>query len=362
MLATAVLLPVLQNARRAASAVQCRANMRLLVEGVRLYALRNNGVLPGSPWTSGAEVLSGGGGVSSLTPFDWATPVMELVGESSVQAKPGMGMLAPDGRGARWTALLSAKVMRCPENRLLIEPLDDPTFPLLPAPSYVANLDFLLASKGLRTFADDAKHGSAPSLVDEIRHAGEPVHLPMYYAPRLEPRRLGDFSRKAFFVEWMNPRLLVSDRLAYPTKALEGQEMGGLFASVRMYAVRARREDPPSVFLTGNDADPTVPPESGSLSQGVSSAGIGRRQAWGESMLMMLARHGSSRRDDPLSAYRLHVAFLDGHIALLPVIEAMNPIYHSPRGTEVEVSRTWVYPRVIVEHLAGKERRTYTVK
>jgi prepilin-type processing-associated H-X9-DG protein len=373
LLAVAVLLPVINRAQRSAGAVRCSWNLRVLIEGVRMYAMHNNGALPGSPWTNGTELTGGGqpmAGVQlmttrasrsarALTPFDWVTPVVEEISP---------GTLRPDApRADRWAAMMSLKTLRCPENRLRISPLDDPTAPVLPAPSYVTNLDFLLVSSRL----PPPDGGMAER--EGLRVSAAPVSLPMYYSPRLERKRLGDLSVKAFLVEWMNPRLVVSPRLAYPGRELTGQDFGGMFASVRMYAVRARWDDPPAVFLTGNDADPTIPPEAQRL-PGEDHRGRLGAVPWGagksgsnpgdeaESMLLLVARHGSSRADDALTQYRLNFAFLDGHVATLPVLEAMNPTYHSPKGTEIEIRREWVYPRVILRHMEGKEGGVYTVR
>src|SRR5581483_10160566 len=54
----AVLLPVLGKARRAAETTYCLANLRTIGQGMMMYTAENNGWLPGSGWTSGAEFFN----------------------------------------------------------------------------------------------------------------------------------------------------------------------------------------------------------------------------------------------------------------------------------------------------------------
>ncbi len=53
-----VLLPTISRARRAADTAYCLANLRTIGQGMMMYTVENNGWLPGSGYTSGAQFFN----------------------------------------------------------------------------------------------------------------------------------------------------------------------------------------------------------------------------------------------------------------------------------------------------------------
>src|SRR3984957_18073636 len=89
-----LLLPALNNARRAAKTIQCEANLRAIGQAMTMYATQNQNYILGAPCnTGGGWVVVGQGnlafppsytaasfptGVNQL--FDWETPVLNVMG------------------------------------------------------------------------------------------------------------------------------------------------------------------------------------------------------------------------------------------------------------------------------------------
>src|SRR3989440_10439602 len=84
-----VLLPALSKARRAANTVKCAANLRSIIQAMRIYASQNNDAIIGSAWTTGryfyvdpntlplvvSPAIDDMNNCGSYIPiFDWATP------------------------------------------------------------------------------------------------------------------------------------------------------------------------------------------------------------------------------------------------------------------------------------------------
>src|SRR4051812_29748002 len=86
-----VLLPALNKARRAASAIACAANIRSIVQGMQMYAAQHRGYFPGS-MTSGKFMFTANGGTDNAVPtdnsycpdivqhWDWMSPIAKVMG------------------------------------------------------------------------------------------------------------------------------------------------------------------------------------------------------------------------------------------------------------------------------------------
>jgi prepilin-type processing-associated H-X9-DG protein len=51
--------------------------------------------------------------------------------------------------------------------------------------------------------------------------------------------------------------------------------------------------------------------------------------------VFLFARHGSTKAGDKLAAYRMNVAFFDGHAETMSVADALNPSIWAPKGTDI---------------------------
>src|SRR5437588_3654066 len=63
----AVLLPALQKARKAANTVKCAANLRSIVQAMRIYASQSRDSIMGSAWTSSRFLYADPGAGLALT-------------------------------------------------------------------------------------------------------------------------------------------------------------------------------------------------------------------------------------------------------------------------------------------------------
>lgn len=336
-----ILLPSLSKAQRAARTVQCASNMRSIMQGVQLYAQQFNGAIPGSPWTSGAHLrsateLSRAGrpfvpsGVTTassdtdadgvISMFDWMTPVARMIGASFPEGSDGAS------RQQRLLQLSEYGIFVCPENQFIAGPFPASTaWPNIRSISYATNLDFLLLP--FTTY-----NGVTPSGGDLGTFVSRPQwNAPSGYSPRLN--RVGNASRKAYLTEGSR-FLTAAGVFTYNTRAVDSQQNGGAFADQRPYVAFAFNR---SKLLPGSYGDPAL-----------SDTGVNR------SVILTAFRHGATSANQNINAYRANIAFFDGHVETLPVMELMNPEFHSPRGTSLEISPSQVYPRVIQQYFNGQ--------
>lgn len=243
--------------------------------------------------------------------------------------------------------LWTRRVLNCPENTALATPTGDPTRPVLPAPGYRANLDFLVVAPPVNLPVREETVG--------LYFSTPEARVPLYYRPRLD--RVGDPGAKAFLTEAagvtdvLRAYLPESDggagltvvRTTYPVDPIRGQRFGGAMAAPRPYA--RMFGDRPNPLLRGFLADASVAPGGDD-----------------DAAVLLLARHGTQLRGQPLSSYQTHLGFLDGRVERLDLLSALRPDLHSPKGTTVEVTTGRVYPRVIQQHLSGRENPEHVVR
>lgn len=336
-----ILLPSLSKAQRAARTVQCASNMRSIMQAVQMYAQANAGAFPGSPWTSGAHVRSAaelsragrpyvptGVSIASddtntdgvISMFDWMTPVAQQMGASFNETQSAAG------RQDRFRQLAEYGAFICPENNFIAGPFpSNPSWPNIRAISYATNLDFMLRpstfpAPGVATGADLGTFVTRPQW-----------EAPSGYAPRLN--KVGNASRKVFLTE--GSRFVTSAGiLTYNTQSVAGQQNGGAFSDQRPYVAFAFNR---SKLLAGSYGDPAA-----------SNTGVNRNT------ILVAFRHGATSGGQGIDAYRMNLAFFDGHVETLTTMEAMNPEFHSPKGTSLEVSPSQIYPRVIQQYFKGQ--------
>src|SRR5687768_2541106 len=145
-----ILLPALTRARKAANSVACAANLRSILQGMRIYASQNNDSIPGSAHTT-ARFLYLNPSTNQTNPqfhaancpsivqvFDWASPIAKV-----------MGMKFEEGastaqRVARYERLRDMPQFVCPENQILNTPFGSPPFSVGRMVSYNTALGFLV--------------------------------------------------------------------------------------------------------------------------------------------------------------------------------------------------------------------------
>lgn len=350
-----ILLPSLSKAQRAARTVQCASNMRSIIQAVRLYASENRDSIVGSPWTSSAHlrgsdatnVLYRPSGVTTVsddnsTPgpislFDYMTPLARVLKISVPRRSTAVGNVDPledptlEGRRNRFLALTNASIYTCPENQILAGPFPfSNQWPTIRTISYATNLDFLLLNN---------RFGNPSSIPGNA--LGTFVTRPQWdvpngYSPKIS--RVGNASRKVFLTE--GTRFVAADGLVtYNWGSTQpggdgGQQNGGSFSDQRPYVALAFNR---SKRLAGNYGDPAA-----------TNTGANRN------VILTAFRHGATSGGQGIDAYRMNLAFFDGHVETLPTMEAMNPEFHSPKGTSLEVSPSQMYPRVIQQYFKGQ--------
>ena len=336
-----ILLPSLSKAQRAARTVQCASNMRSVMQGVQLYAQSNAGAFPGSPWTSGAHVRSStelsrtgrpyvpsGVNVASddtntdgvISMFDWMSPVAKQMG---VRFADGNTAAA---RQSRLLTLSQYGAFTCPENNFIAAPF--PTnagWTNIRALSYATNLDFMLRPNAYPS-AGTATGGDVGNFVTRPQW-----DVPSGYVPRLN--KVGNPSRKVYLTEGSR-FVTASGVVTYNWQAVAGQQNGGAFSDQRPYVALAFNR---SKLLAGSYGDPAA-----------SNSGVNRNT------ILLAYRHGATSGNQSIDAYRTNLAFFDGHVETLTVMESMNPEFHSPKGTRIEISPAQVYPRVIQQYFKGQ--------
>lgn len=117
-----ILLPSLQSAREQAKTVKCQANIAGISKAVVAYYTEENDWLPGSPGTTGSQLL---GAYPSTTPADkedmpgGPVQIYDFAGPLA-QVQMGMRTL-PTNRAKRWETLIE-NGFECPSNKLDSEP------------------------------------------------------------------------------------------------------------------------------------------------------------------------------------------------------------------------------------------------
>ncbi len=187
-----ILLPSLQRARDQAKQVKCLAHQSGLAKAAISYTTEENDWIPGSPGTSGSQILRRNWGAANVVDLP----------RNAVQAWDWMGALAgvqmsmklPTNRVERWKNLVEGS-FECPSNRFSAPSWEvtDPeqTFPNQKLISYNMMRNMLWWQD-----KDDAPSFSANPEVNSHRTISDLSQLPTGYAPKLT--RLGTPSEKVF--------------------------------------------------------------------------------------------------------------------------------------------------------------------
>ena len=168
-----ILLPSLQSAREQAKTVTCMSMQSSIGRGMATYLSDNNDWLPGSPGTSGSQLLGNSGSdswdaneiyidVEPVQTWDWATPLR-------------MFKHIPGERNKRWRMIVNELI--CPSNKFLSIPWPDgPTddWPVQPLVSYNTMRQFMYWAK------------NAPVSQAAYPGAFDGEDIPSGYQPRIE--------------------------------------------------------------------------------------------------------------------------------------------------------------------------------
>jgi prepilin-type N-terminal cleavage/methylation domain-containing protein/prepilin-type processing-associated H-X9-DG protein len=356
-LLVSILLPALNSARRAASTVQCAATMRTLVQGAQFYAAAYNNAIVGSPWTSGAHIRPSGdlplyqvysnqpATVLDDTPnancsdvisaFDWQTPIAKML-----KVQVNTGPKASD-RKQRFEQLVESPLFTCPEQNLLMfefagkNPFGYPQSRLFKMTSYSTSIDFMMLRYQLR----DSKWTFGGGYVSRPEW-----NVPASYVPKIN--KIGDPTQKIFLAE--GARFVDAGGTGSTTTVVADFDAGLVSTNGGLHSEQR-----------GYCGNPTSFNRSRLLLGAYSTLGTGTITQ--SKFLLAFARHGSRKGGGKLGDYKMQVAFFDGHVENLPVIEAFNPRYWSPKGTEIQVDNTQVYQVIINRYLKDFSGKTYIV-
>jgi len=281
-LLVAILLPMLDGARRQATTVRCQAQQGGIAKASAAYQSEENGWLPGSPGTSGSVLLA--------DRYDGAPDTFEHMPDPPVQIWDWAGPLArqmkiglPANRGDRFGVLVTG-VFECPANYFRAVPYY--TSGIGPVGTFKAQR--MVSYNTLRQFMSWPSTAGAPTT--ECVYTVSGAQLARDYLPRID--RLGSPSENVFLSD--------GSRFVNATGGLDFDigwraEFGGAFS----------------------DGGPTIP----------------------DNFLRSFWRYDPQRR----FAYRhprgkaqgLVAVYFDGHSAYLSESESRNPDPWWPRGTRL---------------------------
>ena len=186
----AILLPSLSGAREQARSVACRSNLAQLARAEREYAIDNDDWIPGSPWTTGFELMRSNSVVVTQPLIEWLdymTPLRVVM--------YGPKILPAKGRDMQDALLSEATkgIFSCPSNKekMQFAQYRDsqnrfsriPTFDELPAVSYMTMNTFMQAGSDKRK--GDLRDYPGVSEWWQVAHkASWDVMVPVDYIPR----------------------------------------------------------------------------------------------------------------------------------------------------------------------------------
>jgi prepilin-type N-terminal cleavage/methylation domain-containing protein/prepilin-type processing-associated H-X9-DG protein len=329
-----ILLPSLTQARRAANTVKCAANLRSIVQAFQLYAAENNGAIPGSAWTTarGIYVNPGGSGApnaltltfasgysttnwpGTIGIFDWWTPVARIWG---IQFNDGP---TDADRVERFEQLRQLPQLTCPENEFIATPFDLPVS-INRMPSYNMAYGFALRNNPGTT------SGAANSPFQRTLGrpgAGSRQNPPIGYNNTIS--KVGDATRK----------IAVADGSRFTDAS------GNITAGIG-----------PTSSNGGAFADQGAPFRFARSWVRTNVPGSGGTAVAGRDPRAYSFRHGTRTPNALADQYRGNFAFFDGHVELLGDLEASNPGFWWPKGSELDINSSQVWADVLDRYYGG---------
>ena len=327
-----ILLPTLNQARRAAKSVVCLSNIRSISQGMQLYANAYNGAIPGSAWTSGRHLFEPGRSdyncptVSHIN--DWQSPIGKMLGLDFNE-----GPYIADRR-ERFAQLMDFDGFHCPENDLTGTAtglsFSTDTKAVRALNSYVVAVNFMYKHNYRNTNSD------AGWDVGEIgeTYARTDYNPPQGYFPKLT--KVGASTRKVFIADGAKysrpdqpPLVPFHFRFDY----------GGAYGDRGPWQVFSdawnREQAPGNNTAAGfnGDLDPRF---------------------YG-------FRHGRGVDRGAADTFQFNVGFYDGHVEKMGDLQGSDPALWNPKDTTMGITPDRVYPDVINAHYNG-QTGTYVVE
>jgi len=299
-LLVSLLLPSLSGARRTGQRVACMAKLRDIAKGMQEYAMDNEEWIIGSPWGSGTYLQ----GVTtafgpSVQDWDFMGPMARMW---------NMGLMMGSGQEKdvvkRFNQLRGHGAFLCPANKFL-------------------------SFKYSASSGPDAGAGWMVSYNTARLHLWPGDEWPSFFGEKPPPHwrpavnRMGNPSNKVFCAD--GGRYSRTDQV--PDYDLEVQgDFGGAFADAGVYKGGAAGEKSKSWDR--------------SRAPGNASSGRGDVDA-----RMYAFRHSTSVPPDGAqgNAYKLNLAYYDGHVETMGDLEASNPHLWLPKGSRIEQPGTCLW-------------------
>jgi len=298
-----LLLPALGSARDSAKQIKCAANLRGIAQQVAIYANGNDGWLPGSPTTSGADAINGEFNGISVQNYDYIGPLAHQAGAVG----PGEGLeqnqLTEEIRADRfdWYRTYSDS-FTCPSNDIISAPYPGASGPWRAGPMISYNMSTQFTST---TQSPPVGTGS-----NWPQRRGN-------YRPQIDRLGLDHLKVVAF-----DGHRYTNQQRNGPTPDFDfvlAANYGGAFAGVGAWHNSSKE--------LNRWAAPSEPGHA-AYSAAPQIYRDARRYAF---------RHGfNGSRDEGSGPALGNMAFFDGHVELLDDGEATNPDYWFPGGTKIE--------------------------
>jgi len=337
-----LLLPSLARARKAAQTVACAANLRSILQATHIFAAQNNGYLPGSPYSTSRFLFTDpqGNGAPANPAYsdancptviqvsDWQSPLAKIM---NAKFEEGGSV---DQRATRFIQVRDLKQFTCPSNEIPAalfgsQPSANATLMAQVRTgrmiSYNAALGFLVQ----RNFND----GKGLAGVTVAR-AGTPNTWNIAAGYNCKISKVGDPARKVFVADasrYSNGTTAPDYDLSYMGS------YGGAFA-----------DQGGTKFTNAWNRD-------GVFGNGGNASTIDARVFW--------ARHSSAqaKKGGKTGTFRFNIGFFDGHVETVDDITGAHPNLWFPKGSDLVVNSTQMYPDVMAKHFPGGQILNYIV-
>ncbi len=296
-----ILLPALASARRIGQRVACMANLREIAKGMLEYEIDNEGYIVGAPAGSGAYLQSESGAWGqSVQRWDFMGPIAKLwnMGYDNPSRGDTQGVIQ------RFRRIVDDEPFLCPSNKFLSQWFGGPNAGAVRMVSY-NTVRYQLFQR--------EPFGSDPRGVSWYDNSHE-QKLPEGWKPYVQ--KMGSLSRKVF----------CADGARYSTSAVAPDYdlsvhagWGGAFADVGPYTDWSRSWD--RSWAPGNNHDGDFDARE-----------FGMRHATAE-----------PAAGAPANAYKMNLAFFDGHVETMGDLDASNPQMWLPVGSRLVVGGARIY-------------------
>jgi len=329
-----ILLPALGKARAQAQTIACMANIRTILQGMRVYAAENNDSIPGSVWTTGRFLYTDPvlGTASSynetntpdiVSSTDWMSPIAR-----SLKYKFDTGP-SQASRMARYELLRDLGPFRCPSNEYEYPAwTGSPQFKPGKMPSYNTALAFLLKHS-------DGSAGT-PGVTrpdDNGATGGSPWNPPPGY--NVKVAKVGNASRKIYIADGARYISDMNTSFVRDVDVSVRGSHGGAFSDQGAWTRWSRS------WVRGYAV-----------------------KVYGPSSIeprLFAYRHGTQKPFSTTDAYKFNVGFFDGHAETMGDLQGADPALWLPKGTVVELNKQQIYSDVSTKFYNGTFPATYRI-